>query len=82
MSGIVIFMLSTGTAYVVVMMRFLMIQIPSVMSPETPNTIVRQMRKYTVGFIWLIRLNVNISLRFEALTLILTSLDFKLVLPQ
>ena len=59
-----------------------MIQIPSVMSPETPNTIVRQMRKYTVGFIWLIRLNVNISLRFEALTLILTSLDFKLVLPQ
>jgi len=75
-------MLSTNTTFVLVMMKFHMMQIPSSMSPETPSILLRQMREHAVGINWLVRLNVSISLRFKVCTFMSTLPVLELVLPQ
>jgi len=64
-------MLVASTAYVVLLMKFYIAQLPSIMEPVTAPSLVVQLTRYSVAMNWLSRLNVSMDLALTRSTSIL-----------
>jgi len=64
-------MLAASTAYVVLLMKFYIAQLPSIMEPVTAPSLVVQLTRYSVAMNWLSRLNVSSDLALTHCTRIL-----------
>ena len=69
LSGIVILMLAASTAYVNLVLKFYIMQTPSVMNREPPPGLLHRLMKYEVALSWLSRLNVSAFMRLQQTTL-------------
>ena len=55
-------MLGASTVYVILMLKFYIMQIPSMMEPEVPPALLRRLKEYNIAQSWLSRLNVSMYL--------------------
>ena len=60
MFGIVVLMLAASTAFVILALRFYIIQVPVGNSP-LPDAVRSQLNEYNATMNWMSRLNVSIS---------------------
>jgi len=69
LSGIVLLMLAASTVYVILGMKFYVMQIPSAMGQEPPPALVRKLLEYNIASNWMSRLNASIYLCLRVFTL-------------
>jgi len=68
LSGILILMLALGTAHVILVVQFYIVQLSSAMSEGILPALKRLLGNYNTALDWSLRLNVSIRFHFKAIT--------------